>query len=103
MTAMVLPGLVSCDYDPPEITGLSADSAFVLAVIPVLEDQCEDCHFPGGPMHKKIPFDDMGVVGGLEDEVVTRLTGQGRERVAEWLAVWRREQKAAETRPRTPE
>lgn len=94
--------LAACDYEPPEITGLDADSAFVLAVIPVLKDQCENCHFPGGPMYKKMPFDDVGVVGGLEDEVVTRLKGKGRERVAEWLAVWRREQQAAETRTRTP-
>lgn len=89
--------LVGCDYEPPEITGLGADSAFVLAVIPVLKDQCDDCHFPGGPMHKRMPFDDMEVVGSLEDEVVIRLGGKGRERVAQWLVVWKREQEAANT------
>jgi hypothetical protein len=96
-------GLAASDYDPPEIAGLDADSAFVLAVIPVLKDQCENCHFPGGPMYKKMPFDDMGVVGGLEDEVVTRLGGKGRERVAEWLAIWRRDQEAADAPGLAPE
>jgi hypothetical protein len=53
-------------------------------------------------MHKMMPFDDMSVVGGLEDEVVTRLKGKGRERMAEWLAVWRREQAASERLIRDP-
>ena len=76
---------------------MTADSAFVTAIIPVLEDQCEDCHFAGGPMYKKMPFDDFEVVSSLEDALVTQLGGKGRDRVKEWLALVREERTASES------
>jgi hypothetical protein len=80
-----------CDRSGSDLSGADPDSLFRADVVAVLRDQCEDCHFPGGPMHEEMPFDDVAVVRSLEDELLVRLEGKGRDRVAAWLELVRRE------------
>ena len=82
----MIAGFTSCrETPPPDLTAMGVDSSFVTVIIPILKDQCEDCHFPGGPLYKTMPFDDLSLVTELEDALLTRLSGGGRDRVAEWL------------------
>lgn len=74
---------------------MSPDSAFVSVIVPVLQDQCAGCHFPGGAMYKDLPFDDEQTVLGLGDAVMVQLDGKGQDRVREWLALERRQGKPA--------
>jgi hypothetical protein len=76
----------ACGYRPPEITGMSPDSAFTEVVVPILRDQCEGCHFEGGAMFQAMPFDDLDLVTEHGDELMVQLKGTGRERMQEWLA-----------------
>lgn len=86
VVAVLAAGLWSCDREPgANMAKMGADSAFVRVVIPVLEDQCEDCHFEGGPMYKKMPFDDLEVVAEQGDLLLVQLNGSGREQVKKWL------------------
>ena len=78
-------GLPGCDRAGADLSGADPDSVFRADVVPVLRDQCEDCHFSGGPMHAEMPFDDLAVVRSLEDELLARLDGKGRKLVAAWL------------------
>ncbi len=81
--------LAACRPSPPDFTGKDPDSLFRAAVVPVLRDQCEECHFEGGPMYRDMPFDDQEFVLELEDELLARLSGGGRGTVAGWLALTR--------------
>lgn len=84
-------GIWSCDRDPPpDIAAMGVDSAFVKVVVPILEKQCKDCHFSGGPMYKKMPFDDIDVVAEQGDLLLFQLKGSGREHVKTWLDQLRR-------------
>jgi len=69
---------------------MSPDSAFTVAIVPVLRDQCAGCHFAGGPMYKDLPFDDQATVTRLGDAVMVQLEGKGQERMRQWLALVRR-------------
>ena len=85
----VLLALGACGYRPPEITGMSPDSAFTAVVVPILQDQCGSCHFEGGPMFQAMPFDDLDLVTERGDELMVQLEGTGRERMQEWLLLVR--------------
>ena len=42
-------------------------------VLPLLQANCTPCHFPGGKVYKKLPFDDSATVAGLGKKLNTRL------------------------------
>jgi hypothetical protein len=42
-------------------------------------------------MYQDLPFDDRDLVASRGDEILLQLKGKGRERMAEWLALTRRE------------
>ena len=42
-------------------------------VLPLLQANCNPCHFPGGKVYKKLPFDDSTTVAHLGKKLNTRL------------------------------
>ena len=42
-------------------------------VLPLLQANCNPCHFPSGKMYKKLPFDDSTTVATLGKKLNTRL------------------------------
>ena len=42
-------------------------------VLPLLQANCNPCHFPGGKVYKKLPFDDSTTVAKLGKKLNTRL------------------------------
>jgi hypothetical protein len=80
-----------CGKRYPSLEGLDSERGFEAVVLPILHDQCEGCHFSGGVMYQDLPFDDRELVASRGDEVLLQLKGKGRERMAEWLALTRRE------------
>ena len=42
-------------------------------VLPLLQANCNPCHFPGGKVYKKLPFDDSVTVTRLGKKLDTRL------------------------------
>jgi len=83
--------LIGCGKRYPSVEGMDAERGFEAVVLPILHDQCEGCHFAGGVMYQDLPFDDRELVASRGDEVLLQLKGKGRERMAEWLALSRRE------------
>gem|GEM_PF-1158877 len=81
-----------CGKRYPSLQGMDSQRGFDAVVLPILHDQCEGCHFAGGVMYQELPFDDRELVGTRGDEVLLQLKGKGREKMAEWLAVLRREE-----------
>jgi hypothetical protein len=46
---------------------------FATQVRPVLEEKCTPCHFPGGRMYERLPFDREGTIRVLGTQIFTRL------------------------------
>ena len=55
-------------------TGQPKDTVFTYRgnILPMLQANCNPCHFPGGKMYKKLPFDDYKTVATLGKKLNTR-------------------------------
>src|SRR6187431_1239094 len=91
--------MFGCGKRYPSLEGMSAERGFQAVVLPILQDQCEGCHFAGGVMYQELPFDDRDLVTTRGDELLLQLKGKGRDRMAEWLVIARREGSEA---PKSP-
>jgi hypothetical protein len=62
------------------------DDAFRSRVQPILERRCTPCHFPGGQMYDRLPFDRAAVVRSKSERLLRRLKVVEEHRaVEEWL------------------
>jgi hypothetical protein len=48
-------------------------SAFTTSVRPILERRCQPCHFPGGKMYERLPFDRPETIVKLGTKLFTRI------------------------------
>lgn len=46
---------------------------FTRDVRPILEKRCQPCHFPGGKMYAKLPFDNPETIHTLGEQLFTRI------------------------------
>ena len=51
----------------------SAGVSFPKDVQPLLARRCQPCHFPGGKMYERLPFDDPATVRRLGEKLFTRI------------------------------
>ena len=42
-------------------------------VRPIFEAKCQPCHFPGGKMYARLPFDEAATIVKLDEKVFTRI------------------------------
>ncbi|HXB56864.1 MAG TPA: hypothetical protein VN461_19030 [Vicinamibacteria bacterium] len=64
----------------------SGDDSFRSRVQPILERCCMPCHFPGGQMYERLPFDRAAVVRSKSEPLLRRLKVAEEHRVVEeWL------------------
>ncbi len=54
--------------DPAE-----AAVSFETEIAPVLARRCQPCHFPGGKMYTRLPFDNPATIRQLGEKLFTRL------------------------------
>ena len=60
---------------PPQTVEFARD------VRPILERRCQPCHFPGGSMHAKLPFDQPETVHKLGTKLFTRIKKEDEQAV----------------------
>ncbi|HEX7829497.1 MAG TPA: hypothetical protein VF787_07565 [Thermoanaerobaculia bacterium] len=54
---------------------------FANDVRPILEKRCQPCHFEGGKMYAKLPFDQPATVDKLGTKLFTRIKAEDEQRV----------------------
>lgn len=59
---------------PPKVT-------FAHDVQPILERRCTPCHFPGGVMHAKLPFDKAETIDKLGTKLFSRIKAEDEQKV----------------------
>ena len=50
---------------------------FTTQVRPILQPKCEPCHFAGGKMYAKLPFDQPATIVRLGEKLFTRIKDEG--------------------------
>ena len=48
---------------------------------PIMESRCQPCHFTGGRMHDRLPFDKPETIRELGERLFTRIKGQDEQQV----------------------
>ncbi len=54
---------------------------FARDVQPILEKRCQPCHFPGGTMHAKLPFDKPETIHHLGPQLFSRIKKEREQAV----------------------
>jgi len=61
--------------------------SFSTEIRPIFENRCQPCHFPGGQMYERLPFDRAETIVGLGEKLFTRIKDEGEQRrIREFLA-----------------
>lgn len=54
---------------------------FTRDVQPIMERRCQPCHFPGGSMHAKLPFDKPETIHKLGTKLFSRIKKEEEQKV----------------------
>ena len=54
---------------------------FASDIRPILESSCQPCHFQGGKMYEKLPFDKPETITKLGTKLFTRIKNEDEQRV----------------------
>src|SRR6516165_12529769 len=63
------------------IKTLAERPTFVSDVRPILESSCQPCHFQGGKMYAKLPFDKPETITKLGTKLFTRIKNEDQRRI----------------------
>jgi len=63
-------------------------------ILPILASQCRPCHFSGGKVYGRYPFDDYETVASLGLKLNTRLKGKDADVVKQWVKTGKVEKSA---------
>jgi hypothetical protein len=65
----------------------NSSDAFQTKVKPILEARCQPCHFQGGQMYERMPFDRPATITRLGEQLFTRVKDpKEQEVIREFLA-----------------
>jgi hypothetical protein len=62
-------------------TKAAAAADFTRDVRPILEKRCQPCHFTGGKMYERLPFDRAETIHTLGTKLFTRIKDQDEQAV----------------------
>jgi hypothetical protein len=63
------------------ISTMAKRPTFASDVRPILESSCQPCHFQGGQMYEKLPFDKPETITKLGTKLFTRIKNEDQQRV----------------------
>jgi hypothetical protein len=72
---------------------------FASQIKPILEARCQPCHFPGGVMYERLPFDQAATIHTLGTKLFTRIKDENEQRVIRDFLLTGRTSSASETPP----
>jgi hypothetical protein len=81
-----LPPVETCE--PKSFTApASAEVDFDTRIKPIFEAKCQPCHFNGGTMYQRLPFDRPATIKTLGTKLFTRIKDEDQRRlIREFLA-----------------
>jgi len=67
--------------EPEAVPPAETRVEFAHDVQPILKRRCDPCHFPGGVMHAKLPFDKPETIHQLGTKLFTRIKKEDEQAV----------------------
>jgi hypothetical protein len=72
---------------PVQANGAIGGRDFASQVQPILEARCRPCHFPGGVVYTRLPFDRAATILELREKLFTRIKNENdRQTIRKFLA-----------------
>jgi hypothetical protein len=75
VVSFVLLATLTCIKTTAEMPTFASD------IRPILESRCQPCHFQGGHMYEKLPFDKPETITKLGTKLFTRIKNEDEQRV----------------------
>jgi hypothetical protein len=63
------------------IKTMAEGPTFASDIRPILESRCQPCHFQGGQMYEKLPFDKPETITKLGTKLFTRIKNEDERRI----------------------
>jgi hypothetical protein len=63
------------------VTHSAAAVDFARDVRPIMESRCQPCHFTGGKMYERLPFDKPETIRELGERLFTRIKAENEQAV----------------------
>src|SRR5262245_38301980 len=63
------------------IKTMAEGPTFASDIRPILQSRCQPCHFQGGQMYEKLPFDKHETITQLGTKLFTRIKNEDEQRV----------------------
>ncbi|HEY8019899.1 MAG TPA: hypothetical protein VIH93_02290 [Thermoanaerobaculia bacterium] len=80
------PASATAPAPAPPVARVAGDD-FAARVRPILTARCQPCHFAGGKMYARLPFDRAETVLSLREKLFTRIKDEAERRpIREFLA-----------------
>ena len=76
---------ISLAAAPPQSADKPKPVTFTADIAPLLAGKCQPCHFKGGKVFEKLPFDQYRTVVKIASRLNTRLKGADAQLVARWV------------------
>ncbi len=94
LASVIVLGMCSCLKNPPaalstlNLKGEAAKSSaanvkidFDTQIKPILQQRCQPCHFSGGVMYQRLPFDRAQTIKTLGTKLFTRIKDEKEQRL----------------------
>jgi len=82
------PRAADADRASPAPAPDPAQGEFEARVLPILYERCSPCHFEGGKMYDRLPFDRPGTIQVLGTALFTRIRDEEeRQAIREFLGI----------------
>jgi len=75
------PGASSSEKSAPVSTTTTARVDFPTQIKPMLETKCQPCHFSGGKVYAKMPFDRAETIKTIGTKLFTRIKDENERRL----------------------
>lgn len=75
------------DPEKPAISVQQKTATFTDGVARLLKEKCSPCHFKGGKVFERYPFDQYETVRKLGKRLNTRLKGKDADLVTRWIDI----------------
>ena len=81
IASLLLVGLFVLFATLTSIKTMAERPTFASDIRPILESSCQPCHFQGGQMYEKLPFDKAETITKLGIKLFTRIKSEDEQRV----------------------
>jgi hypothetical protein len=81
VASLLLVGLFVLLATLTSIKTMAERPTFASDIRPILEFRCQPCHFQGGQMYEKLPFDKPETITKLGTKLFTRIKNEDQQRV----------------------